>query len=226
MRTKKWLSAIFGVPFYQLRFADGGGSGSGSGSEGDDKGDNKKDSSGSEKKDEDKKDDSDADDKKFSQADLDDAVEKRLARALKKWEREHPEAKKPDDEKKDQGKDDKVAADDGTAAKIAAANQKLVQAEAKAVALTLGVKSDRVAYAVRMADLSKIDVDDELGVDNDAVKKAIEQVLKDIPELKPTTEDQKKGSGFRVGADGDKSGQDKKTSLKDAVAAYYKNNRR
>lgn len=220
MRTKKWFSRTFGVPYYQLRFSDGG-SGSGSDSEGDDKGDDKKDSSGSEKKDDDKKDDSGTDEKKFSQADLDDAIDKRLARERRKWEREHPEAKKADDGKKDQEKDDKTA-DDGSAAKIAAANQKLVQAEAKAVALTLGIKSDRVAYAVRMADLSKIDVDDELGVDSEAIKKAMEQVLKDIPELKPTQEQQKKGSGFKVGADGDKSEDGKKVSLKDAVTAYYK----
>jgi len=218
MRNKQWRHRIFGVPYYQLRFADGGaGAGDGSGDDGTDKGTDKKDGNG---KDGDKDDDSGADEKKFSQADLDDAVEKRLARAMKKWEREHPEAKKAEDDKKDQGKDDK-SADDGSAAKIAAANQKLVQSEAKAVALSLGVKSDRVAYAVRMADLSKIDVDDELGVDGEALKKAIEQVLKDIPELKPT-EEQKKGSGFKVGADGDKSGTDKKVGLKDAVTAYYK----
>ncbi|GEM_PF-5642320 len=218
MRTKKWFSGTFGIPYYQLRFADGG---SGSGGEGDDKGDDKKDDSGKDDKDDDKKDDSGADEKKFTQADVDDAVEKRLARALKKWEREHPEAKKADEDKKDKDKD-KQPADDGSAAKLAAANQKLVQAEAKSVALTLGVKADRVAYAVRMADLSTIDVDDELGVDSEAVKKAMEQVLKDIPELKPTQEQQKKGAGFKVGGDGDSSGGDKKGSLKDAVAAFYK----
>jgi hypothetical protein len=219
MRTKKWISRTFGVPYYQLRFADGGtGAGADGADKGDDKGDGK-DDSGKDDESDDKKDKGDGD-KKFTQDDLDDAIDKRLARERRKWEREHPEAKKSDDDKKDQGKDDK-SADDGSAAKIAAANQKLVQAEAKAVALSLGVKSDRVAYAVRMADLSKVDVDDELGVDGETLKKAIEQVLKDIPELKPT-EEQKKGSGFKVGADGDKSGGDKKTSLKDAVAAYYK----
>lgn len=221
MRNKQWKHRILGVPYYQLRFADGG---AGAGGDGADKGDGKdgtgKDDSGKEDKGDGKKDPDDAGDKKFTQDDLDDAVEKRLARERRKWERDHPEAKKAGDEKKDQDKDDK-SADDGSAAKIAAANQKLVQSEAKSVALTLGVKSDRVAYAVRMADLSKIDVDDELGVDGEALKKAIEQVLKDIPELKPT-EEQKKGSGFKVGADGNKSDKDKKVSLKDAVAAHYK----
>lgn len=218
MRNKQWKHRIFGVPYYQLRFADGGAGGDGA-DKGEDKGDGK-DDSGKDDKGDDKKDKGEPE-KKFSQDDLDDAVEKRLARERRKWEREHPEAKKTEDDKKDQGKDDK-SSDDGSAAKIAAANQKLVQSEAKSVALSLGVKPDRVAYAVRMADLSKIDVDDELGVDGEALKKAIEQVLKDIPELKPTAEDQKKGAGFKVGADGDKSGEDKKTSLKDAVAAYYK----
>jgi len=217
MRNKQWIHKTFGVSYYQLRFADGGAGGDGA-DKGDDKGDGK-DDSGKDDKGDDKKDKGEPE-KKFSQDDLDDAVEKRLARERRKWEREHPEAKKAEDDKKDQGKDDK-SADDGSTAKIAAANQKLVQSEAKAVALSLGVKSDRVAYAVRMADLSKIDVDDELGVDGEALKKAIEQVLKDIPELKPT-EEQKKGSGFKVGADGDKSGTDKKVGLKDAVTAYYK----
>lgn len=209
----------FGAPLCALRFADGG---SGDDEDKDDDKGGKSDSKGKEK---DKgKDDSDQQEpeKKYSQVDLDAAVESRLARERRKWEREHPELKKDGGDEKDQKKDDSPA-DDGSAAKLAAANQKLVQAEAKAVALSLGIKSERVAYAVRMADLSKIDVDDELGVDGEAVKKAIEQVLKDIPELKPAEKaDEKKGTGFKVGADGDNSGDDKKVSLKDAVAAYYK----
>lgn len=219
MRTKKWFNNIFGVPFFSC-FADGAGSGTDDSGNGD-KGDGKKDDSDNDDKGDGKKSDTGDQEKKFTQADLDAEVTKRLTRAQKKWEREHQEAKKAEDDKNDQDKDGK-SADDGSTAKLAAVNQKLVQAEAKAVALTLGVKSDRVEYAVRMADLSTIDVDDELGVDSDSVKKALEKVLNDIPELKTSQEQQKKDSGFKIGADGDKSGTDKKVSLKDAIAAHYK----
>lgn len=162
----------------------------------------------------------------MTQDELDALIEKRLARERHKWEREHPGTKKTGEEQKDQKKDD-TAAGDGGAAKIAAANHRLVQSEAKAVALTLGVKPERTAYAVRMADLSHVDVNDELGADGEAIKKAMEQVLKDIPELKGSRTDDRKTPGFHIGGDGDGSGRDKDgkkagMSYRDAIAAYYK----
>lgn len=232
MKRKLFDTACFiggGIPFCALRFADGGGSGTDT----DDKPDNTdgKDKPGTGEKGGDEPNQQE-EEKKFTQSDIDDAVEKRLAREKRRWEREHPEVKKdgkggkPDPDKKTDTPDTDAVKQQAEK-QIAAANRKLVQAEAKAVALSLGVKPERVGYAVRMADLGKVDVDDELGADTGAIKKAMDQVLKDIPELKGSQTDSKNAPGFKIGGDGDGNGKNKggkntDASYRDAIAAHYK----
>lgn len=81
----------------------------------------------------------------------------------------------------------KAAADEaekkGKAA-VDAANQRLITAEAKVQAAALGVNPEKIAYVLKLADLSGADVDDKGEVNAKAVKQAIEAVLKDLPELK------------------------------------------
>lgn len=79
------------------------------------------------------------------------------------------------------------------------ANNRNLLAEAKLAAVSLGVPVKRAGYAARLADLSNVSIDDRNGPDITAVQKAVETVLKDIPELKGTPDDQKK-SGLRIGA--------------------------
>lgn len=79
---------------------------------------------------------------------------------------------------------------------IERANRRLVNAEARAVAAELGVESKRISYAVRMADLSEIDVDENGEPDAGAIKSAIEQVLTDIPELKGAASNGRSGDDF------------------------------
>lgn len=135
-------------------------------------------------------------DKQFSQAEVDAAVEKKLARERRKWEREQtttqPASEKPAEQK--------PAATDESAARIAKANAREVMTAAKLAAVSLGVPASRAAYAARMADLSGVEVDDVDGPDTDAVKKAMEAVLKDIPELKPAATPEQK-PGLKIGAD-------------------------
>ena len=83
---------------------------------------------------------------------------------------------------------------------IAKANAALIKANAQIQASNLGVKSNKLEYVVKMADLSKITIDDDGNPDDAAIKAAVEQVLKDVPELKDT----KETSGFKIGADGNK----------------------
>ncbi len=209
-----------GVPFIALRFADGGGSGTGdatgsgdgkgtstaAGSQTTGNGDGAADGAGAEEE------------KKFTQTDIDNAVEKRIARERKKWEREHPAPADPAPATPAGTPPTTPAATatppkDDSAEKIAKVNQRLVAAEAKTAAIAAGAKPDRADYVVRLADLSKVDVDEDDGPDTDAIKKAIDKVLKDMPEFKATPDDGKGGgSGFQqIGADGSRQGARQQT---------------
>ncbi len=97
---------------------------------------------------------------------------------------------------------------------IAKANAVLIRANAQIQASNLGVKSNKLEYVVKMADLSKITIDDDGNPDEAAIKEAVEQVLKDVPELKDT----KETSGFKIGADGnkDKGGDDEDAAVRRA----------
>lgn len=139
-----------------------------------------------------------AEEKQFTQADVDAAVEKKLARERRKWEREQTTAQPAAAAEKPV--EQKPAAADESAARIAKANAREVMTAAKLAAVSLGVPASRAAYAARMADLSGVEVDDVDGPDTDAVKKAMEAVLKDIPELKPAAAADQK-PGLKIGAD-------------------------
>lgn len=123
--------------------------------------------------------------KTFTQDELDAILTKRLAREQKSWEAKVEEEKKranmTDQEKL------KAAAEEaekkGKAA-VDLANQRLVTAEAKAQALALGVKPEKIPHLLKLADLSAADVDDKGNVSEKVVKQALEAVLKDLPELK------------------------------------------
>lgn len=85
---------------------------------------------------------------------------------------------------------------------IAQANTRIISSEARVQAVGLGIKPERVDYAVRLADLKAVTVDKDGKVDDAAVKATLEKVLKDLPELKQTTDG---STGFKVGADGAKN---------------------
>jgi len=158
----------------------------------------------------------------YTQEDLDKIVAKRVERAeksvLKSFYQQQglteeeanaaiAEYKKTKAEKAEASKNDaKAQADRADAAEksaqeaIARANAALIKANAQIQASNLGVKSNKLDYVVKMADLTKIDFDDDGNPDEAAIKAAVEQVLKDVPELKTT----KDSSGFQIGADGNK----------------------
>lgn len=163
---------LFSLPFFDADAGSGGGDGADKGGKGGaaDKGggDGNRDAG-----------------KTFTQDELDAILTKRLSREQKAWEA------KVEDEKKKAAMTDqeklKAAAEEaekkGKAA-VELANQRLVTAEAKAQALALGVKPEKIPHLLKLADLSAADVDDKGNVNEKVVKQAIEAVLKDLPELK------------------------------------------
>ena len=72
-------------------------------------------------------------------------------------------------------------------------------------ALKLGLDAKTMPYVVKMADLSKVYKADGT-VDAEAVSKALNQVLTDIPALKPTA---KENQGFRIGGNDDSKDSNK-----------------
>ena len=62
-----------------------------------------------------------------------------------------------------------------------------IELAATQVAITLGIEAKTVPYVLKMADFSKAKgTDGKISEDN--VKSALEQVLKDVPALKPATD--------------------------------------
>jgi hypothetical protein len=85
---------------------------------------------------------------------------------------------------------------------VAQANSRAVQAEMKVEAMTmaseLGVDQKTVPYLLKMADLSSAVVDGQ--IDRDKLKEALNNVLKDVPQLKSQASEQV--GGFKIGGDG------------------------
>lgn len=78
------------------------------------------------------------------------------------------------------------------------AEQARIELAATQVAITLGIEAKTVPYVLKMADFSKAKgTDGKISEDN--VKSALEQVLKDVPALKPATDS---NGGFQIGGPG------------------------
>lgn len=141
--------------------------------------------------------------KKYTDADLEAHAQKQLAKERKKWEKEAAKAAATTATVQ-AGEQDAQAQQQAAAAESTAradkATQRELRAAAKLAAVSLGIPTSRADYAVRMADLSGVDIDDEDGPDADAIKSAMEQVLKDIPELKPAAQTETVKPGLTVGA--------------------------
>lgn len=70
--------------------------------------------------------------------------------------------------------------------RVSAAKQAVLRLSAQAAASALGIKPERVAYALKLADLSGVKVEDDMAVDQQAVTDALKKVLNDLPELAGT----------------------------------------
>lgn len=90
---------------------------------------------------------------------------------------------------------------------VAAAQKVAEQAQtelaATKVAMTLGINAKTLPYVLKMADFSKAKGTDGK-ISDDNIKAALEQVLKDVPALKPAAEN---NTGFQIGAGQQTGGQ-------------------
>lgn len=81
----------------------------------------------------------------------------------------------------------------------AQAQQAVIEKDATVEAIGLGLDAKQVPYILKMADFSKV-MDKDGKTNPEAIKEAINKVLEDFPQLKPTKEENK---GFqKVGASG------------------------
>lgn len=144
--------------------------------------------------------------KTFTQDELDAIITKRLSRERKQWEQQiEDERKKAQMTTEERLKAEKEEAERKAQDAQTAANQRIIAAEAKVLAVSLGVKPERVAYALKLADLSAVEVDENGDPDADAIKAAIEAVINDLPELKGTQGPSRSGSEFNGGNKTDKN---------------------
>lgn len=92
------------------------------------------------------------------------------------------------------------------------AEQAQVELTATKVAVELGINVKTLQYVLKMADFSKAkDADGKISEDN--IKASLEQVIKDVPALKPSTEN---NSGFQIGAPAGNNNQSNEEALKKA----------
>lgn len=104
----------------------------------------------------------------------------------------------------------------------AAAQQARIESAATMMAVSLGMDAKTIPYILKMADLSKV-MGQDGKINEETMKSALNQVLEDVPALKPQT----KGSGgfIQVGAasgSGQPQGSDGPLTLKDAVSEALK----
>lgn len=119
----------------------------------------------------------------FTQAELDVIIEKRVKRA----ETEAAAKSKADAEKEkldetERLKVEKAEAEQAAADVRKAAAERIATTEAKVAALAAGAKPERLAGVLKLADLSEA-VGDDGEPDESAIKKAVEAVKAEYPEL-------------------------------------------
>jgi len=144
--------------------------------------------------------------KTITQEELDRIIQQRLQRERKKWEQQiEEERRKAAMTEAERLKAEKEEAERKAQEAQAAAHRRIIQAEAKAQALALGVRPERLEYALRLADLSEVEVGDDGEPDAAAIKAALEKVLNDLPELRGATAPAKSGSEFQGGNTADRN---------------------
>jgi len=144
--------------------------------------------------------------KTITQEELDRIIQQRLQRERKKWEQQiEEERRKAAMTEAERLKAEKEEAERKAQEAQVAAHRRIVQAEAKAQALAMGVRPERIEYALRLADLSEVDVGDDGEPDVAAIKAALEKVLNDLPELRGATAPAKSGSEFQGGGTVDRN---------------------
>lgn len=106
-------------------------------------------------------------------------------------------------------------------AQIAEVRNQLVGAKVESVMATSGIRPEKIERAARLVDLSKC-VNKDGAPDAEKIRKEVEELLKDFPELKNTTEEGT--AGFKFGANSNNKGDASETASK--VSAIFGNNKK
>lgn len=151
----------------------------------------------------------------MTQAELDAMFDKRIGQARKSWEKELGDAAAAANlTKEEQLAAERDAAIKAGDDKITQANQILVNAEARLAAVTAGVKPERAAALLKLADLTDVDVDNGT-VDAKSLKAAIDKAIAEYPEFKAGA-----APGGASGGDMNSGGQTSEPkTLEDAITA-------
>lgn len=96
----------------------------------------------------------------------------------------------------------------------ALAQKAQVDNAATLVAISLGLDAKTVPYVLKMADLSNV-VGQDGKINDEAVKNAVNKVLEDVPQLKPTATG---NPGFQIGGG---SGQQQNNATEEALKAAF-----
>lgn len=99
---------------------------------------------------------------------------------------------------------------------VAAANARVISAEAKVQAVEAGADPKQLAYVLRLAGLDGIEVGEDGQPDEKAIRKAIDKVLTDVPALKVQAGNGTGKSGGQFDRHADK---DRPKTLEEAVTA-------
>lgn len=121
----------------------------------------------------------------FTQDDVEKLIHKRVMQERKAWEaKQEEETKRAQMSAEEKLKADLSAAEQRGKQALQEADNRVVRAESRVVAVALGIKPERVSAALKLADLSQVTVDETGEPDGAAIKAALEAVLTDLPELK------------------------------------------
>lgn len=93
----------------------------------------------------------------------------------------------------------------------------LVKASAMTQAHALGVNPEYVEYAIKLADLTGIKIDEDGNVDDEAVRGALEQVLEDLPIFKTVEAEDDRAHGIKLGSPKKTESGDKLSSKISAI---------
>lgn len=163
----------------------------------------------------------------MTQAELDALINKRIGAARASWEKEinnaAARAQETAEQKAQRERDEAIEA---AKARDQRAENMLRQAQATIQAGILGVKPERINAALKLADLSGIEVKDDVA-DEKAARAAIEAVLKDYPEFKAGGTEQSAGSSAPGGSDNGGNGgpPSPPKTMQDAIAARFERER-
>lgn len=92
------------------------------------------------------------------------------------------------------------------------AQQTAIEKEAVLEAVSLGLEAKSIPYVLKMADLSKV-TDADGKVNAESLKNAINKVLEDVPQLKPSNN---QNGGFQIGGAGGGTNKTNEDALKAA----------